>query len=204
MYTLITPKRAKMDFRKYNNKLTDSERVYNKLKGRIAEVLLEELFTNMLGRSLIRTGQECRFNDLLSSCRKTPEMFRPIQKLPDFFYSYGDNETFIEVKYRANGKIGTDELRNIYQDHTLTILFSANNIFTIKPKYVLRAMKLGNAFIKPRKLLIETEDFKWTEENIEKIKIVRRMAEGVLGELENNNDMKKRVNSPTLPPKFHL
>lgn len=82
------------------------------LKGRMAETLVEELFKNS-GNTIYRFGYEAILQNLTQierSFNGENETEKRIRAIPDFIViDSNDNPTFLEVKYRNDGKLHAND-----------------------------------------------------------------------------------------------
>lgn len=89
---------------------------YSMIKGRIAETLIQELFLS-LGYNVFNYGMENTIPgvmELLKGVRS--DVAQNIRRMPDFVIQNKKNQEvyFVEVKFRANGEFGFDDLPKDY------------------------------------------------------------------------------------------
>ena len=109
----------------------DNTWVYNLIKGRIAETIIEELFLN-LDFQVFKYGMENTIPGIMSLLKGVKdEVAMDIKRMPDLVV-YKDNRAhFIEVKFRASGEFNIDDIdkRGDYPYYTaLIVLVSKKHI----------------------------------------------------------------------------
>ncbi len=105
------------------------------IKGRIAEAIVEQLFLK-LGYSVFRYGMENTIPsimDLLKGIKS--EVANDIKRMPDFVIQKNGGEPhFIEVKFRANGRLDMNDFKDYPYENALIILVSKEHIKCISFK----------------------------------------------------------------------
>lgn len=110
---------------------------YNLLKGRIAESIAEEMF-GKLGFNVERFGMENRLPkvaQLLKNHRQTASI-QKIRNMPDLIIEKnGVDVSFVEVKFRGNGKIQYRHLKPYieYKPNILVLVFTPTNLILLTP-----------------------------------------------------------------------
>ena len=84
--------------------------VYNVIKGRLAETLVEELFLS-LGFQVFKYGMENTIPGIMELLKGVKdEVALEIKRMPDLVVYKDKHAHFIEVKFRANGKFTLQDL----------------------------------------------------------------------------------------------
>jgi len=103
----------------------------NRIKGRVAETLIQELFLAH-EYNVFHYGMERSIPGIEQLTRKTGGAVKEkIRSMPDFVIQNPENHKlhFVEVKYRANGKFSIDELQPNYPWlHSYFIIVSKKHI----------------------------------------------------------------------------
>lgn len=103
----------------------------NAIKGRVAETIIQELFLAH-GYSVFHYGMERSIPGIAQLTRRTSgAVKRQIQTMPDFVVQQPgtDRLFFIEVKYRASGVFGLDDIKGDYPwPHAYFILVSREHV----------------------------------------------------------------------------
>lgn len=113
------------------DKATDNNWVYNLIKGRIAETLVEQLFLS-LGFQVFKYGMENTIPgimDLLKGVRD--EVAMEIRRMPDLVVYKDGKAHFIEVKFRASGTFqlkDIDKNKDYPYQNALVVLVSKKHI----------------------------------------------------------------------------
>jgi hypothetical protein len=105
---------------------------YNTIKGRIAEILVEELFSSMNYR-VFRYGMENTVPGIVELLKGMKTVVaQEISNMPDFVIQHRDNKNevhFIEVKFRADGDFKLENLKKNYPyKNAFIILISRKHI----------------------------------------------------------------------------
>lgn len=104
----------------------------NMIKGRIAETLIEQLFTRM-GYDVFRYGMENTIPGIMKKLANSEprEVVNEISKMPDFVVKHPEENTihYIEVKFRANGQFCFADVGETYPyKNTYFIVISKRHI----------------------------------------------------------------------------
>ena len=140
----------------------------NIVKGRIAEVIVEELFKKS-GYKVFRYGYESVLQNLTQSgirLRRKDEIHRKIKTTPDFIVVSDGVADYVEVKFRTNG-IRKEELDS-WDEACLILVTPKDPYFYIVPV---------DEFLKGKSDLIpleKDEDFPINYEALKKAKLIVR------------------------------
>lgn len=97
---------------------------YGVIRSRLAKSVVEQLFL-VLGLEAYRTGVEvtqARLKALAQGGKATREILAKVEQQPDFMVVAGADVVHVEVKYRKNGRIRLNSLKN-YHDPALWFVF---------------------------------------------------------------------------------
>lgn len=115
------------------------------VKGRVAETLIQELFLSM-GYNVFHYGMERSVPGIANLLKgvKGP-VAHEIRSMPDFIVQDGSGKVFfIEVKYRASGQFGAEDLPEGYPwVNTLFIIVSKRHIKCLSYRQLMRGAKIS-------------------------------------------------------------
>ena len=126
------------------------------IKARIAETIVEQMFLKM-NYNVYRYGMEHTVPRLINLIEdKNSEVERKIRKMPDFVIEKEGKINFIEVKFRANGKLDKSDFKGYPYPEAYVILVSLDNVKCIQIKQLIEGVKIN---IKANSYLIEASEF---------------------------------------------
>ena len=118
---------------------------YNKIKGSIAETLIQELFLT-LDYNVFRYGMENTIPGIMHLLKGVrSDVANDIKRMPDFVVQNPDNGNvyFIEVKFRASGEFTQDNLpKNYPYTNAFIILVSKKHIKCISVAELLEGKSI--------------------------------------------------------------
>lgn len=138
-YTEVKMKSEKRGISKKESYYTES-----KIKGRIAETLIEELFLS-LGYSVFRYGMENTVPGIMSLLKGVrSDVANDIRRMPDFVAQDRNGEVyFIEVKFRAKEEFAFKDLPEDYPyENAFFVLVSKKHIKCINYKELKEGGKI--------------------------------------------------------------
>lgn len=140
----------------------------DKIKGRIAETIVEELF-RFMGYNVVRYGVENTAPEIMHLLRgmRSEEAIQ-IRSMPDFIVQKDEKVFFLEVKYRANEEFSRENLPADYPyENAYFVVVSKNHIKCITFKELKEGKKISlNSSGNPYYYLGDRKEFELDKEII--------------------------------------
>lgn len=149
-----------------------------RMKGRMGEILVEEMFKS-LGFKTIPSGMENSFPHLMGDLKgKSDKISHEIRKTPDLlvYDPRTDKNFYIDVKFRADGRMTKDRLDNNPHDGAYILLISPYHIKCA----LVEEIKAGKSLTKGRSnFLGDRKEFQFETKHKRIIHRYRQMASNV-------------------------